>query len=86
MPERWSRAYERLLQVMVWSIVLCFGWVVVQTGVPDWGALWRGLLAFDVPGAHVAIPLTEGLTDGDTTNWLGQPIAAVAAEKQAERG
>ena len=47
---RWVRAYERTLQGMVWAIVLCFGWVVVQTGVRDWGALAAGFFAFDVPG------------------------------------
>lgn len=47
---RWVRVYERTLQVMVWAIVLCFGWVVVQTGVRDWGALAAGFFAFEVPG------------------------------------
>jgi xanthine dehydrogenase YagR molybdenum-binding subunit len=32
-----------------------------------------------VPGAHVAIEYAEGRRDG-ATRWLGQPIAAVAAE------
>ncbi len=47
---RWVRVYERFLLVMVWGIVLCFGWVVYETGVSDWGALARGFLAFEVPG------------------------------------
>ena len=48
--ERAVRAYERLLQAMVWGIVACFAWVVAQTGVSDWGALFRGFLAFEIPG------------------------------------
>jgi Mn2+/Fe2+ NRAMP family transporter len=48
--ERAVRLYERLLQTMVWGIVACFAWVVVQTGVTDWGALMRGFLAFEIPG------------------------------------
>ena len=34
---------------LAYAIVLCFGWVVLRTGVSDWGALLRGLLAFEVP-------------------------------------
>lgn len=45
----WVRAYEKALQVMVWTIVVCFGWVVLETGVKDWGALMAGFFAFDVP-------------------------------------
>lgn len=47
--ERWTRGYERLLQTMVWGIVLCFAWVVFRTGISDWGELLRGLFAFEVP-------------------------------------
>lgn len=43
------RAYERLLQLMVWGIVLCFAWVVIQTGVTDGDALLRGLFSFEIP-------------------------------------
>lgn len=46
---RWVRAYENALQFMVWTIVVCFGWVVVQTGVRDWAALLAGFFAFEVP-------------------------------------
>lgn len=38
------------------------------------------LSGVEVPGAFVAIPITEGLTEDGATSWLGQPIAAVAAE------
>jgi len=38
------------------------------------------LSGVDVPGVHVAIPLTDGMREGNETRWLGQPIAAVAAE------
>ncbi len=47
--ERWVRVYERLLQGMVWGIVLCFAWVVFRTGISDWGELLRGFLTFQVP-------------------------------------
>jgi hypothetical protein len=49
------RRYERLLQVMVWGIVLCFTWVVLRTGVSDWGALARGFFAFEVPGERSGV-------------------------------
>jgi len=45
----WIRGYERLLQAMVWGIVLCFAWVVFRTGISNWGELLRGLFAFEVP-------------------------------------
>ncbi len=48
--EYWVRVYERVLQFMVWGIVLCFGWVVFQTGIPDWGELFRGFFLFEIPG------------------------------------
>ena len=44
------RLYERILKYMVWGIVLCFGWVVVRTGVSDWGELFEGFLFFQIPG------------------------------------
>ncbi len=44
------RVYERLLRYMVWGIVFCFAWVVLRTGVSDWGALLRGFVGFAVPG------------------------------------
>ncbi|MHC5004395.1 MAG: divalent metal cation transporter, partial [Planctomycetota bacterium] len=43
------RWYERLLKYMVWGIVACFAWVVLRTGVDDWGAVVRGFLAFEIP-------------------------------------
>jgi Mn2+/Fe2+ NRAMP family transporter len=47
--ERWVRAYERLLQTMVWGIVVCFAWVVFQTGISDWGELFRGFFTITIP-------------------------------------
>ncbi|MFT7616673.1 MAG: manganese transport protein [Planctomycetota bacterium] len=44
------RMYERILKYMVWGIVLSFGYVVVKTGISDWGALFRGFVAFDASG------------------------------------
>lgn len=46
---RWVRRYELLLQTMVWGVVLCFAWVVLRTGVGDWGALLRGFFTFQIP-------------------------------------
>lgn len=46
---RWIRAFERLLKYMVWSIVLCFGLVVFETGVKNVGDLARGFFAFQIP-------------------------------------
>ena len=43
------RAYERLLQIMVWGIVVCFAWVVIQTGLPDWRGLAEGFFTFSIP-------------------------------------
>ena len=40
---------ERLLKYMVWLVVICFGLVVIRTGI-DFGALLRGFFAFAIPG------------------------------------
>jgi len=47
---RLTRAYERILKYMVWGIVVCFGLVVLKTGISDWGALARGFFTFQIPG------------------------------------
>ncbi len=47
--DRWVRVYEIFLQCMVWGIVACFGWVVFQTGISDWGELFRGFFTFQIP-------------------------------------
>lgn len=44
------RLYERIIKGMVWFIVLCFAYVVVETGVERPLELWRGLLPGRVPG------------------------------------
>lgn len=51
----WVRAYERLLQVLVWGIVVCFGWVVFSTGVSDWNAILRGFFTFQIPDTRNGI-------------------------------
>jgi Mn2+/Fe2+ NRAMP family transporter len=43
------RVYERILKYMVWGIVLCFGWVVLRTGIRDWGELIGGFVPFNIP-------------------------------------
>ena len=45
---RGIRLYERLIKVMVATIILAFLLVVVRTGI-DWGALWASLTA--LPGS-----------------------------------
>ena len=52
---RLVRVYERVLKYMVWMIVLCFGAVVLRTGVQDWGGLLRGFFAFQVPGERSGV-------------------------------
>ena len=42
--------YERVMRFVVWGTVLCFGAVVLRTGIDDPGALLRGFLAFEIPG------------------------------------
>ena len=53
---RLVRLYENTLKYIVWGIIICFGIVVVQTGVSDWGALALGFLPHTIPGevANVA--------------------------------
>ena len=49
------RVYERALQTMVWGIVLCFAWVVFETGVRDWGELAEGFFRFRIPSERNGI-------------------------------
>ena len=58
------RIYERVLQTMVWGIVLCFAWVVFQTGVPDWAALSRGFFAFEIPSTRNGIAASTLVLSG----------------------
>ncbi|MCA8951907.1 MAG: divalent metal cation transporter, partial [Planctomycetes bacterium] len=44
------RAYERVIKYMIWSVVLCMGWVVLRTDT-DWSAVARGFVAFDLPAS-----------------------------------
>ena len=62
--ERWVRVYERLLQAMVWGIVLCFGWVVFRSGVTDWGELLRGFFTFQVPGERNGVAAVTLILSG----------------------
>ena len=47
---RTIKLYESALKFMVWSVVVCFALVVWKTGIGDWGALFRGFFAFEIPG------------------------------------
>lgn len=46
---RLGRLFDGVLKLLIWTIVACFGLVVVKTGGPDWSALWRGFTSFTVP-------------------------------------
>ncbi len=61
---RWVRAYERALQAMVWGIVVCFGIVVLRTGIADWGALARGFFAFEIPTERAGVAGTTLVLSG----------------------
>jgi Mn2+/Fe2+ NRAMP family transporter len=60
----WVRRYERVLQAMVWGVVVCFGLVVLRTGIPDWGAVVQGFLAFEVPGERNGVTGTTLVLSG----------------------
>lgn len=71
---RWVRVYERILKYIVWLVILCFGYVVTQTGVSDWGALVRGLFSFEVPtdraGVAGATVVLSGLSAAVGVNQI----------------
>ncbi len=46
---RWLKVFEISLKAMVWIIILCFGMVVVRTGVSDFGSLVSGFFSFKIP-------------------------------------
>ncbi|MEZ7979842.1 MAG: divalent metal cation transporter [Myxococcota bacterium] len=58
------RIYERILQTMVWGVVLCFAWVVFQTGLPDWDALWRGFFTFEIPSTRNGVAASTLVLSG----------------------
>ena len=70
----WVRAYERLLKYIVWLVILCFGWVVSQTGISDWGALFRGFFTFELPadraGVAAATIVLSGLSAAVGVNQI----------------
>ena len=58
------RWYERILKYIVWFTVLCFGAVVVRTGISDWGALGRGLFVFDITGTKNGVAASTLVISG----------------------
>jgi manganese transport protein len=46
---RWTKAFDNGLRFLVYGIILCFGFVVLKTGIHDPAALLRGFFAFAVP-------------------------------------
>ncbi len=47
--QRLMRVLDIGSTLLVWAIVACFLLVIAYTGIHDWGALWRGFFAFEVP-------------------------------------
>ena len=45
----WTTLFERVLRLLVWMIVACFGLVVLRAGVEDPGAILKGFLSFRIP-------------------------------------
>lgn len=68
------RAYEHLLRVMVWGIVLCFAWVVVRTGLPEPAALLGGFFPTSIPetrnGIAAATLVLSGLSAAVGVNMV----------------
>jgi Mn2+/Fe2+ NRAMP family transporter len=60
----WVRAYENVLKYMVWGIVFCFAWVVLRTGISDWGALFSGLIPFNIPAERNGVAGTTLVVSG----------------------
>jgi manganese transport protein len=52
---RLVRVYERILKYIVWGVILSFALVVARTGIHDFGALWRGFFAFEIPGDRAGV-------------------------------
>jgi Mn2+/Fe2+ NRAMP family transporter len=61
---RWVRLYERTLQAMVWGIVVCFGFVVLRTGIADWRELASGVYAFEIPTTRASVAGTTLVLSG----------------------
>ena len=51
---RLVRLYERALKYIVWGIVLCFLWVVLNTET-DWGGVLAGFVPFQFPESQSGI-------------------------------
>ncbi|MCR9243850.1 MAG: Nramp family divalent metal transporter [bacterium] len=51
------RIYERVIKYMIWSVVLCMGWVVLRTDT-DWGAVVRGFCMFELPAEKNGVSST----------------------------
>ncbi|MBC8328307.1 MAG: divalent metal cation transporter [Planctomycetes bacterium] len=46
---RWTKVFDNSLRILVYGIILCFGFVVLKTGIHDPGALLKGYFAFEIP-------------------------------------
>ncbi len=46
---RWTKVFDNGLRILVYGIVLCFGFVVLKTGIHDPVALLKGYFAFEIP-------------------------------------
>ena len=53
------RLYENLIKGMVWFIIVCFGLVVIKTGIPHPEDLLQGAIPFRIPDSNQGV---EGIT------------------------
>ena len=71
---RMVRLYERIIKMMVWFIILCFGYVVFQTGISHPGDLLEGLVPFRIPdqtkGVHGITLVVSGLAAAVGANMV----------------
>ena len=58
------RLYENIIKGMVWFIILCFGFVVLKTGIPAPGDLLQGMVPFRIPGENQGVHGTTLVVSG----------------------
>jgi len=61
---RFVRLYEQIIKGMVWFIILCFGYVVFETGIAHPQGLLEGLVPFRIPGEHKGVAGTTLVVSG----------------------
>lgn len=56
--------FESSLKILVWGIVVCFGLVVLKTGIADPAALLKGFIPFQFPQGTGGIPAATVVVGG----------------------